>query len=225
MKTLALFALLPALAFAEPQPPLAVELDEVGAQVMPTMVFYTTPAKGPAPLTVKITWKCTGAVGAVASGAWTGERPTAGTETIVVNEKGKYVLTCHGNTPDAQLTWTIPTTNTDGSTITNLAGFKIYVSTDSGAVPDASPITVANPTATTYTVESLPVGANYFAMKAYNTNGADSSITGTVSAELPATAIAMERWITITQYPPNPPTDISAHPPNPAAAEPDHEHD
>lgn len=203
------------------KPPLSVTLDSPTAQVMPTLTFTIKPYRGVAPLSVKLTWNAVNALGCNASGLWSGVKPTSGTETIVTSTKGKVVLACYGATPDAIVSWTIPTLNTDGSTITNLAGFNLFVSTDSGAVNSASPIKIENPTATTYTVSGLPVGMNYFSMQAYNSNGAVSSYTGQVSTDIPAQAIALSRFITITEYPPEPPTDITVNG-NPATTHDDH---
>lgn len=208
MKKLLLIALLP-LCLAAKDPPLKVTLaDSPELMVMPTMTFKVYPQKGAAPLTSKITWSTVGAVGCVASGMWTGSRPTSGTETVVSTTKGRYQLTCHGTTPDALVEWQPPTMNVDGTPITNLAGFYIFVSTDTEAVQGANPIKIANPTVKSHLVPGLPVGTNFFSMQAYNTNNAVSAFTGQVYADIPAQAIAMSRYITITEPLPQPPSDV-----------------
>ena len=82
-------------------------------------------------------------------------------------------------TGKATISWTIPTTNTDGSTLTNYAGVRIYYG------PSASSLTqlvqVAGATVTSYTASSLKVGTWYFAASSYNTTGAQSALSAVVS--------------------------------------------
>ena len=66
----------------------------------------------------------------------------------------------------AKLSWDAPSTNEDGTPLTDLAGFKIYYGTSSGNYTQN--IDVGN--VTTYTVASLTDGlAYYFVVTAYNT--------------------------------------------------------
>jgi hypothetical protein len=77
----------------------------------------------------------------------------------------------------ATLSWTAPTQNTDGTPITNLAGYTIYYGTSPGDLTQN--IQVADPTATTYVVNNLTAGTYYFAVAAYTTvatQSADSSV-------------------------------------------------
>jgi hypothetical protein len=68
----------------------------------------------------------------------------------------------------AVLTWTPPTTNTDGTPITNLQGYKVYYGTTmGGAYPNS--LTIANPSATTTTITGLASGDWYFVATAYKT--------------------------------------------------------
>ena len=83
----------------------------------------------------------------------------------------------------ASLTWTAPTTNTDGSALTNLAGYHIYYGTSPAAL--STMIDVANPGTTTYSVSSLGSGTWYFAVNAYTTGGVDSVLSNTSSKSIP----------------------------------------
>ena len=65
----------------------------------------------------------------------------------------------------ATLSWTPPTQNTDGSTITNLAGFRIQYGTSASALTQT--IEVSNPGVATYVVTGLSSGTWYFAVRAY----------------------------------------------------------
>ncbi|HBG46065.1 MAG TPA: hypothetical protein DDW94_03655 [Deltaproteobacteria bacterium] len=72
---------------------------------------------------------------------------------------------------EANLTWSAPGTNTDGSTLVNLAGYKVHYGTQSGAY--STTVDVGN--VTSYNVASLSNGSYYFAVTAYNTNGKESA--------------------------------------------------
>ncbi len=83
----------------------------------------------------------------------------------------------------ATLTWTLPTTNSDGSTLTNLAGFRIYYGTSASSLTQN--VQLANPTVTAGMVESLTSGTWYFALKSYTTSGIESVGTTPLSKTIP----------------------------------------
>ena len=76
-------------------------------------------------------------------------------------------------TGSANLMWVPPTTNTDGSPLTDLTGFTISYGTSQGAMTQ----TIAVPSATTisYTVQGLGSGTWYFTVTAYTSVGAQSA--------------------------------------------------
>jgi hypothetical protein len=74
-------------------------------------------------------------------------------------------------TGSATLSWTPPSENTDGTPITNLAGYHIYYGASAGAM--TSTITVSD-AETSYVVTGLAPGTYYFAVVAYNSAGTDS---------------------------------------------------
>ena len=75
------------------------------------------------------------------------------------------------------MTWVAPTTNTDGSALTNLAGFKVYYGTSSTSL--SSSTTVDDMTRRSATISSLTPGTWYFAVRAVNTaqNGIRATAT------------------------------------------------
>jgi hypothetical protein len=75
-------------------------------------------------------------------------------------------------TGSANLSWTVPTQNTNGTPVTDLAGYHIYYGTSEGAW--TSTITVLEATETSYVVSGLAPGTYYFAVVAFNTAGEDS---------------------------------------------------
>jgi hypothetical protein len=75
-------------------------------------------------------------------------------------------------TGSATLSWLPPTTNTDGTPLTNLAGYRIYWGTAPGNY--SSSTTVMNPGLTTYVVGNLTPNTYYFAVTAVSSAGAES---------------------------------------------------
>jgi len=79
----------------------------------------------------------------------------------------------------ADLSWTKPTKNADGSTLTDLAGYKIRYGTSSSSLTEI--IDVAGASITSASIEGLAAGAWYFSIASYTTGGVESLPTGTVS--------------------------------------------
>jgi hypothetical protein len=79
----------------------------------------------------------------------------------------------------ATLTWTAPTRNSDGSTLSNLAGYRIVHGTSASALNRT--IQVSNPGLTTYVVSNLSAGTHYFAVRAYTSSGSESSNSSVAS--------------------------------------------
>jgi len=79
----------------------------------------------------------------------------------------------------ATLKWTPPTTNTDGSVLTNLAGYKILYGTSADELTQT--ISVNSPGMSTYIVDNLKLGSYYFAVRAINANGAESALSNIAS--------------------------------------------
>lgn len=78
----------------------------------------------------------------------------------------------------ATLSWTPPATNTDGTTITNLASYKIYYGNSSAAL--TSTVTVSQGI-TTYVIDNLAKGTWYFAVSSVNSSGSESPLSSVVS--------------------------------------------
>ncbi len=85
----------------------------------------------------------------------------------------------------AILSWDPPTTNADGTTLTDLAGYKIYYGTESGNY--STVIDSAN--VTSYTVPNLSNNVTYyFATTAYNTSANESGFSNEVSKTITGTS-------------------------------------
>ena len=68
------------------------------------------------------------------------------------------------------LSWDIPSTNSNGSPLSDLAGFKVYYGTSSGNYSNS--VDIGNIAAAS--VNSLPSGTWCFAVTAYDTSGNES---------------------------------------------------
>jgi hypothetical protein len=72
------------------------------------------------------------------------------------------------------LNWTAPTQNEDGTVLTNLAGFKVYVGASSGG-PYVLLTTIAIASARSYVMEGFAVGNHYVVVTAYNSAAQESA--------------------------------------------------
>jgi len=87
-------------------------------------------------------------------------------------------------------TWTAPTTNTDGSTLSDLASYRVYYSTAATPCPGATFFTVGSSTTTppvnqavTLRLTGLTTGSAYsVAVTALDAGGNESACSGTASA-------------------------------------------
>ena len=80
------------------------------------------------------------------------------------------------------LSWSAPTENTDGSALTNLAGFDIYYGPSPNAMSQKISInTVGN---LTYVIDNLSSGTWFFEVIAVNSSGVESGPSSTVSATI-----------------------------------------
>lgn len=105
----------------------------------------------------------------------------------------------------AQLSWTAPTQNTDGSTLAKcsaqtstgecLLGYKVYRGTSPSSLGTITQIADRN--ATSYLVPNLPDGTHYFSLTAYNGNSAESAQSSVVSK------------VCVTPKVPNPPSGVT----------------
>jgi hypothetical protein len=82
-------------------------------------------------------------------------------------------------TGSATLSWDAPTENTDGTALTDLAGYHIYYGNNAGELD--LEIDLAGTASTSYVVSGLAPGTYYFAVTAYSSAGTESteSIVGT----------------------------------------------
>lgn len=82
----------------------------------------------------------------------------------------------------AALSWSTPTQNTDGTPLTNLAGFRVYHGSNAGALTDVRSVSLP---ATTYEFTGLASGTHYFAVTALNAAGVESALSAIGSKSIP----------------------------------------
>lgn len=160
-----------------------------------TGTFTVTPTTANAPASVDLAWNvwnfkpstvCT------ASGSWTGTKPLTGGQTVnnLLND-ATYTLTCVtpavppvAGAGSVTLSWQPPTQNTDGSTLTNLAGFRILYGASASALSQTVQVPGAGVSA--YVVDGLSSGVWFFAVKAYTAGNVESGPSNVVSKAVDA---------------------------------------
>lgn len=145
-----------------------------------------TRVNGNGTLTPTLTWNTSpAATSCTASGdpAWSGTKAASGTQALpdfATTTPKTYALLCvwPGDT-QALLTWTPPTQNTDGTALTNLAGFRVFWGPAAASLTQTTQVVGAS--STTYTVTSLTPGTWYFGVRAYTIQGAESALSNITS--------------------------------------------
>ena len=87
-----------------------------------------------------------------------------------------------GANSSVTFSWVPPTENSNGSALTNLAGYKIHYGTASEDYSEV--VALNNPSLNRYVFDSLPKGTYYFAITAYNSAGIESTLSGEITATL-----------------------------------------
>ena len=81
-------------------------------------------------------------------------------------------------TGSADLTWTAPTRNEDGSALTNLAGYRIRYGSSAGALTQS--LDVPNAATTSARIDGLAAGTWFFTIVAYTNTSVESAPAGPV---------------------------------------------
>lgn len=79
----------------------------------------------------------------------------------------------------ATLRWVAPTTNVDGSPLTNLAGYRVRYGASTGSLNQV--VDISNPGTTTVTITGLTAGTWYFTLASYTNVGVESAQTSPAS--------------------------------------------
>ena len=156
----------------------------------PTLTFHASPP-GVAPGdSTTLTWAAVNVATCTASGGWSGSKALSGSEkTPPLSSDQTYQLVCTGPNGNAlamttvtlrsaDLWWTAPTRNTDGTPLTDLAGFKVQWGPVSRHYTASAGVTGAG--TTTYQT-LLDPGTWYFSVVAVNALGEESAPSNEVS--------------------------------------------
>jgi hypothetical protein len=81
----------------------------------------------------------------------------------------------------ATVSWVAPTQNSNGTALTNLAGYIVYYGTNAATLSQEQSVQVANPAAVNYTVTGLGSGTWYFAVVSYTASGEQSALSAVSS--------------------------------------------
>ncbi|MBW7929811.1 MAG: hypothetical protein H3C57_00685 [Gammaproteobacteria bacterium] len=116
-------------------------------------------------------------------------------------------LTCSGVADaSAKVIWTLPTQNTDGSQLTNLASTKVYYGSTTGALTQSRTVPVPG---TTTTFTDLAPGTWRFQASAVNASGVESERTAVVQKVIGTTPTDAETVTLVVNPIPRPPTAVA----------------
>ena len=155
----------------------------------PTLSFSASETVVVPGTSITLTWSSTDTTSCSASGGWSGNRSLSGSTSIAINSATTFTLTCTGpggnivemltvNTLNpVSLNWVAPTENVDGSTLTDLAGYRIYWGTTSRNYTGM--VDVPDTQTTSHTLD-LASGDYYVAMTALDQEGNESTYSNEV---------------------------------------------
>jgi hypothetical protein len=168
------------------------------AQTAGTITFSANQTSATGSLVPVLTWSTTPvATSCKASGGWSGTKFASGSETLAkITANASYTLTCSWGNGSANVSWTIPTTNTDGSTLTDLKGFNVHYGTSQSSLTQT--MAVSSATATSATVAALASGTWYFSVRAVNSKQVESPDSNVASKTITGASAAKTVAITIT---------------------------
>jgi len=86
------------------------------------------------------------------------------------------------STGNATLDWIPPTENSDGTVLTDLAGYRVHYGTNPDQMTQS--VSLANPGLTSYVVDNLAPGTWYFAVTSYSAAGKESALSGVGSTKI-----------------------------------------
>lgn len=81
--------------------------------------------------------------------------------------------------PGVALSWDVPTRTVDGETLQNLAGYRIHYGTNANALVNA--VEVQSAGSNSFTVQNLPRGTYYFAVRAITATGDTSKLSNVIT--------------------------------------------
>jgi len=184
--------------------PLLLLASMAQAQTAGTINFSANQTTATGSLTPVLTWSTSPvASSCTAGGGWSGTKFASGSETLAaITASASYTLTCTWGGGSATISWTAPRQNTDGSSLTDLNGYKVAYGTSSSSLGNVQAVTDAN--ATSSTIAALAQGTWYFAVRAVNSAGVESANSPVVQKSIAGATAAKTVNITINAATPPP---------------------
>ena len=159
--------------------------------VLPTVSLSAQPTNVANGGSSNLTWTSSNATSCAATGGgWSGSPATSGSyATGALKATTTFTLSCTGaggtakqsvtvtvaaaTTGSATLSWSPPTTDTNGGPVTTLTGYHIYYGTSPSVMNQS--VAVSGAATTTYTVTGLTTGTWYFSVAADASDGTESA--------------------------------------------------
>lgn len=173
------------------------------------IIFTAETTTGTEVVSPVLTWSTNPAADdCIATGDWVGAKGPAGTETLPdITSSATYNLVCSWPEGSATLTWTPPTTNTDGSPLTDLASYTLYQGNGPGDTsgPVYSGIPAGN---SNYVVEPLAPGDYCWIATATNLLDVESDFSNEACKTIGESGVTQSVGITVNPKP-NSPTGLT----------------
>jgi len=122
------------------------------------------------------TGELSGTPGSGSAGSYSNVQISVSDGQLVATLPAFSITVQQASTGSATLSWQPPTQRTDGSPLSDLAGYRILYGTSLGNYSNR--VTLYNPGLTSYVVDNLSQGTWYFVMTAFDTTGAESDYSG-----------------------------------------------
>ena len=170
----------------------------VQAQAAGTVTLRANATSATGSMVPVLSWSTSPAATAcTASGGWSGSKAASGSQTLAsIKASTNYTLTCTWGKGSATVNWTAPTTNTDGTRLTNLAAYRVYYGTSSSSLSQVKEINDISSSAAV--IDGLTTATWYFKVRAVNANQVESSSSNVKSKAITASRAAKTVAITIT---------------------------
>ena len=185
-----------------------VALAAAGVSGAQSITFTAETTTGVGQVTPVLTWSTSPAADSCdASGDWSGAKGAQGSETLApITSSATYNLECSWGDDEVSLTWTPPTTNTDGSSLNDLASYDIYYG---NSAPYENVEIVSDPNASSAVISSLASGNWCFVVTATNQLGVESEFSNESCVLVSDTEQTESVGITVNAQP-SPPMDVLA---------------
>ena len=177
------------LAQVEAPAEIPVEAPVIGGDPMVTLVARTNSSRNGSG--TQLEWSSENVQDCQTSGAWEGAVGTSGVIDLNHEASGDhtYMISCRGaqgtamamvtvTVESTSLAWQAPDNNTDGTELTDLAGYNLYYGTEPGQYSQIRAIRDPSQTELELPVEP---GTYYLAMTAYDMTGNESELSNEIT--------------------------------------------